>query len=195
MSNLPTGWAMATVGEVTLPITLVDPKVAPGDVFTYVDIGSIDNRSNRIFDPKSLQGRDAPSRARQLLQAGDTVFSTVRTYLRNIGFVDASLSGAIGSTGFSVLRPAEGVHPRLLHYYARTKAFVDGLSAQMRGTSYPAVVDSQVRAMEIPLPPTAEQARIVAAIEEQFSRLESGLAGLERVRGRLRLLRDQGLLA
>src|SRR5260370_38687472 len=123
MSDLPTGWARATVGQVTIPITVVDPKVARDNTFTYVDIGSIDNRSNRIGNPKSLQGRDAPSRARQLLKSGDTVFSTVRTYLRNIGFVDASLSGAIGSTGFSVLRPAQGVHPRLLYYYALTNTF------------------------------------------------------------------------
>src|SRR5438552_2566394 len=169
MTGMQPGWAMARVGDVTLPITVVDPKLSPDDLFTYVDIGSIDNRSNRITGPKSLFGRGAPSRARQLLRMGDTVFSTVRTYLRNIGFVDASLSGAIGSTGFSVLRPAAGVHPRLLNYYARTKAFVDGLSAQMRGTSYPAVVDSQVRAMAIPVPPTAEQERIVAAIDEQSS--------------------------
>jgi len=180
---------MATVGDVTLPVTFVDPKVAPGEVFTYVDIGSIDNRSNRIVDPKSLRGRDAPSRARQLLQTGDTVFSTVRTYLRNIAFVDASLSGSIGSTGFSVLRPADGVNPRLLHYYARTNAFVDGLSAQMRGTSYPAVVDSQVRAMAIPVPPSAEQERIVGAIEDQFSRLDAGAAALERVGRNIKRLR------
>jgi type I restriction enzyme S subunit len=170
---------MATVGDVTLPIMTVDPREAPNDLFVYVDIGSIDNRSNRITNPKSLYGRAAPSRARQLLRTGDTLFSTVRTYLRKIGFVDPSLSGAIGSTGFAVLRPAEGVHPRLLYYYALTDVFVNGLSAQMRGTSYPAVVESQVRSMPIPVPPTAEQGRIVGAIEEQFSRLDAGVAALD----------------
>lgn len=185
MTDLPVGWAAAEVGDVTLPIVAVDPKDAPEDTFTYVDIGSIDNRSNRIVNPKVLRGRDAPSRARQLLQPGDTIFSTVRTYLRNIAFVDASIAGAIGSTGFSVLRPAEGIYPRFLYYVVMTNAFVDGLSAQMRGSSYPAVVDSQVRAMPIPLAPTPEQARIVAAIDEQFSRLDAGVKVLERSRARL----------
>jgi type I restriction enzyme, S subunit len=180
---------MATVGDVTLPIMAVDPKAAPNDAFVYVDIGSIDNRLNRITDPKSLYGRAAPSRARQLLLTGDTLVSTVRTYLRNIGFVETSLSGAIGSTGFSVLRPAQGVNPRLLYYYALTNSFVNGLSAQMRGTSYPAVVESQVRSMPMPVPPTAEQERIVAAIEEQFSRLDVGVAALEDCRHDLMRMR------
>jgi type I restriction enzyme, S subunit len=195
MSEVPPGWEMATVGDVTLPIMAVDPRAAPNDAFVYVDIGSIDNRSNRITDPKSLFGRAAPSRARQLLRSGDTLVSTVRTYLRNIGFVDTSLSGAIGSTGFSVLRPAQGIHPRLLYYYALTNSFVNGLSAQMRGTSYPAVVESQVRSMPIPVPPTAEQERIVAAIEEQFSRLDAGMAAVERARQNLRRMRSSVLQA
>ncbi len=195
MSDLPIGWAIATVDDVTLPIAVVDPRATPNDTFTYVDIGSIDNRSNRIADPKSLLGRDPPSRARQLLRVGDTVFSTVRTYLRNIGFADSSLSNAIGSTGFAVLRPAHGIHPRFLYYYALTNTFVGSLSAQMRGTSYPAVVDSQVRTMTIPVPPTTEQARIVAAIEDQFSRLDAAFVALVRVRQNLKRLRASVLQA
>jgi type I restriction enzyme S subunit len=42
----------------------------------------------------------------------------------------------------------------------------------------------------MPLPPRREQGRIVAAIEEQFSRLDAGVAALGRVRRNLRRLRD-----
>lgn len=189
MSELPPGWVDATVGGITLRIPTVDPKRSPDDEFTYVDIGSIDNKANRIVEPKHLLGRDAPSRARQQLMFGDTVFSTVRTYLRNIGLVDQQLSGAVGSTGFSVLRPANGISPHFLYYYSLTNKFVDDLSAQMRGTSYPAVVDGQVRNMPIAVPPSAEQERIVAAIEEEFSRLDAGVLALERARQNLRRMR------
>jgi len=81
------------------------------------------------------------------------------------------------------------VNSRYLYYYSLTNRFVDGLSAQMRGTSYPAVVDSQVREMDFPLAPTAEQGRIVAAIEEQLSRLDAGVAALGRVRQNLKGMR------
>ena len=45
------------------------------------------------------------------------------------------------------------------------------------------------RDMPIPVPPRAEQERIVAAIEEQFSRLDAGVAALERVRQNLERMR------
>jgi type I restriction enzyme S subunit len=170
-------------------VETIDPKREPTKYFTYIDISSIDNSTQKIVKPKKLLCAKAPSRARQVLRAGDTVFSTVRTYLRNIGYIDSSLDGAVGSTGFSVLRPAHGVNSRYLYYYSLTNRFVDGLSTQMRGTSYPAVVDSQVRDMEIPLAPTAEQERIIRIVEEQFSRLDAGVVALERLRQNLRRMR------
>ncbi len=201
MTGLPTGWAVTTVGQVTQRVDTVDPKRQPASSFTYVDISSIDSSNQTIVSPKFLSGHEAPSRARgsgsvrQLLREGDTVFSTVRTYLRNIGYVDSGLDGSVGSTGFSVLRGADGIDPRYLYYHSRTNTFVDGLSAVMRGTSYPAVVNSQVREMPIPIAPKAEQERIVAAIEEQFSRLDAGVAALERLRHNLKRMRGAVLQA
>jgi type I restriction enzyme, S subunit len=189
MTGLPRGWVEAAVSEVTTPVPTIDPKAYPETPFTYVDISSIDNGINAVVAPKTVLGRDAPLRARQLLRSGDTVLSTVRTYLRNTAFIDDSLRGSIGSTGFCVLRPTQGVQPRFLFYHSLTHAFVDSLSAQMRGTSYPAVVDGQVRAMRILVPPTAEQERIVARIDELLSRLAVGAIALGRVRRKLTRMR------
>jgi type I restriction enzyme S subunit len=55
-----------------------------------------------------------------------------------------------------------------------------------RGTSYPAVRDSDVREHRIPLPPLAEQRRIVEAIEQQLTRLDAGVASLKRAQAGLR---------
>lgn len=54
-----------------------------------------DNKNQTIADPKSFAGKDAPSRARRVIQADDTLFSTVRTYLKNIALVPAELSGQL----------------------------------------------------------------------------------------------------
>jgi type I restriction enzyme, S subunit len=189
VSELPQGWAVASIADLTSKPDAVDWDRWPASTFTYIDISSIDSRSARVAAPKELERAAAPSRARQIVRSGDTLFSTVRTYLRNIGYVDDTFDGQIASTGFCVLRPAVGVHPRYVFYYSQSSSFIRDISGQQRGVSYPAVTDGQVRSMPIPIPPTEEQTRIVAAIEEQFSRLDAGLAALERVRQNLKRMR------
>lgn len=188
MSELPSGWATATLGELCVPTEMSDPASRPDDTFTYVDIGSI--KGQAIRNPKRLLGRDAPSRARKVVFAGDTVVSTVRTYLRNTATVPDELDGAIASTGFCVLRPAHGIAPKFLYYRVTEAGFVNRLSEKQSGSSYPAVRDSDVLAEQIELPPGAEQQRIVAAIEEQLSRLDAADACLLMSLRRLRMLRS-----
>ena len=86
--DLPQGWAWAHLGEISSPVTQVVPSALFDDRFIYLDISSIDNQSHKLTDAKQLTTSEAPSRARQLVSTGDTLFSTVRTYLKNIAYVD-----------------------------------------------------------------------------------------------------------
>jgi len=47
-----------------------------------------------------LLGKDAPSRARKVMRVGDTIFATVRPYLKRIAMVPDDLNGGICSTAF-----------------------------------------------------------------------------------------------
>ena len=119
------------------------------------------------------------------MHTNDVLFSTVRTYLKNIALVPEIYDGQIASTGFSVLRCRDGVSPKFLFYYTLTDDFISALSNVQRGTSYPAVRDSDVREQIIPLAPFNEQKRIVAKMEELFSQLDAGIAELRRVQANL----------
>jgi type I restriction enzyme, S subunit len=55
-----------------------------------------------------------------------------------------------------------------------------------RGTTRLKLTRADMDGIPIPLPPLAEQERIVAVIEEQFSRLDAGVAALERARKNLK---------
>jgi type I restriction enzyme S subunit len=155
----------------------------------YIDIGSIDNQRNRIAEPKHLSLASAPSRARQIVKSGDVLFATVRPYLRNIAQVPDFLDDEIASTGFAVLRAAQGVEPSYLFYKAISQDFVSALTGEQYGVSYPAVKDDQVRAQPLELPPTNEQRRIVAKIEELFSELDKGAESLNAARDQLAVYR------
>lgn len=180
--ELPSGWAMATLGDVCIGAEQVNPADVFPSEFRYLEISSIDNRHHQFVDPSLVDVAEAPSRARQLVRAGDTLFSTVRTNLKNIALISQEYDGQICSTGFSVLRPKSNIEHRYIFYFAVSQAFVDRVSALQRGVSYPAVRDADVRAQAIPVAPLNEQRRIVERIDELFSQIEAGEAALARAR-------------
>jgi type I restriction enzyme S subunit len=182
---LPDGWTWTTIGDITQPIEKVKPQDEPDKEFTYLDISGIDNKRNVVSEPKVYYGVDAPSRARQSVKAGDILFSTVRTYLKNIAQVPEQYDGQVASTGFSILRGRERISNKYLFYYSLTETFLTPLGELQRGSSYPAVRDSDVREQPIPLAPFVEQEHIVAEIEKQFTRLDQAVASLRRLQGHL----------
>ena len=193
--ELPRGWACVTLGEVCRPVPKVRPQDDPEQPFTYLDIASIDNTDYRVVAPKSYLGRDAPSRARQRVRMGNTLFSTVRTYLKNIAMVPPEYDGQVASTGFCVLNPRDEIDPRFVFYHATSDAFVSQLNPLQRGTSYPAVRDDDVLGQQLLLPPLPEQRRIVAEIKTQFTRLDASVAALRRTQANLKRYRTSTLRA
>jgi len=94
-----------------------------------------------------------------------------------------------------VLRGNQAIEPKYLFFYTLTDDFIERLNHLQRGTSYPAVRDSDVRAQFIPLAPLPEQRRIVARIEELFSQLDAAEEGLRRVQRNLKRYRAAVLKA
>ena len=193
--RLPTGWRVTTLGEICFPAPKVQPQERPDQAFNYLDIASIDNTAYRVVAPKTYLGREAPSRARQSVRTGNTLFSTVRTYLKNIAMVPPECDGHVASTGFCVLNPSDEIDPRFVFYHVHSDAFVSQLNPLQRGTSYPAVRDGDVFGQQFPLPPLPEQHRIVAEIEKQFTRLDASVAALRRTRANLKRYRASVLRA
>jgi type I restriction enzyme S subunit len=115
---------------------------------------------------KILQPNEAPSRARKIVKKGTVIYSTVRPYLLNIAVVDKDFNPEpIVSTAFAVLHPFEGISNKYLFYYLRSKPFIEYVELQMTGMAYPAINDLKFHLGLVPVPPTAEQHRIVAKVD------------------------------
>jgi len=168
LPELPDGWVWVKLGPICDDVIKVQPKDKPDVKFTYLDIASINNSINKITSPKYYLGVDAPSRARQLVKTGDILFSTVRTYLKNIALVEREYDGQIASTGFCVIRPII-VYNKYIFTLIFHKDFLNSLSKIQRGTSYPAVRNSDVFNQFIPLPPIEEQKKIIEECSRLFS--------------------------
>jgi len=165
-------WPRVRLGDLCADKDRATPAANPEVPFEYVDIASVCNERFEILNPKSLLGRDAPSRARKRIRCGDVLVATTRPYLRSIALVPAELDGQVCSTGFCVLRPKAGVISDWIFFAVLGDDFTEQLTAKMRGANYPAVADSDVLDAVIPLPEVAEQRRIVSRIKACMERME-----------------------
>lgn len=164
--ELPEGWEWVRVEDITSKIESTNPENYPDKEFFYLDIDSVDNSQQKITNPKKILGSEAPSRARQIVKSGDILFSTVRTYLKNIAFVEEQYDNQIASTGFCVIRPKKEVDNKFIFHYVQTQDFLKRLELLQRGANYPAVRESDVLSQQIPLPPLPIQHDIVAVLEQ-----------------------------
>src|SRR5438876_3582707 len=95
--------------------------------------------------------------------------------------------------GLAAIRPAKNIQVRYVLYAIR--AYNSSLTELGTGTTFAAISGDDVRAFEIPLAPSPEQIRIVSAIEQQFSRLDAGVAALQRAKAKLKRYRAAVLKA
>jgi type I restriction enzyme S subunit len=193
MSGLPSGWASAPLGSFTVNCSQRVPEEI--EKFSYIDIASINRETKRIETPQQLVGKDAPSRARKHVRAGDTLVSMTRPNLNAVAFVPDTLDGAIASNGFDVLR-TPGLDSRWVFYLVRTAAFVDAMSELVQGALYPAVKSNDVRSFVAPLaPPLNEQKRIADKLDAVLARVVACRARLDRVPPILKRFRQAVLAA
>ena len=155
-----TGFMAAFLGDVTEPVASWNPTRALGQLFDYIDLSSVDQVRKLVTGATRVPTGEAPSRARQLVSAGDVLVSTVRPNLNGVAVVPEGLRSATASTGFTVLRPGSRLDGRYLFHWVRTPQFVGAMVRNATGASYPAVSDKIVKASVIPLPPLDEQRRL-----------------------------------
>ena len=172
--KLPQNWCWAKGMFIFSPMKSVRPT---GETFQYIDIDSIDNVRQTIKETKVIKSSNAPSRASRYTQKGDVVFSMVRPYLRNIAKV--CFNDCIASTGFYVCSPLDMLHPEFCYYLMISDYVVNGLNQFMKGDNSPSINKRDIDNWLFPLPPFAEQQRIVAKIEELFSTLDNIQKALE----------------
>lgn len=188
--GLPTGWARYALAELGDVITGNTPQTSRRDYYG----GDIP-----FVKPPHL--RDGP-----VGETDQTISETGRASARVVpaGTVFVSCIGSLGKTGLSTVEAAfnqqinavvfgAAVLPRYGLYACQTiGSYLVRVSS---ATTLPIVNKRKFSATTIPLAPLPEQRRIVEKIEELFSRLDAGVAALERVRANLKRYRAAVLKA
>lgn len=169
----PSYWNWSRLGY----ITKNHGQIVPDTDFCYIDVGTLDNVHQRLAEKENLvNAKDAPSRARKIVQFGDVLYSTVRPYLHNICVIDKNFSRTpIASTAFCVMQANESVLlNKYLFYWLLTPEFDKYSNGDpSKGALYPAIGEKDLLRGVIPLPSVDEQRLIVEKIEQAFSVLDT----------------------
>ena len=110
---------------------------------------------------------------RKILKKNDVFISTVRTYLKSIGFVGNEVDNLICSTGYCVVSPTEGIIPKLLFYIMRSNWFISKVVSSSEGVSYPSIQSTKLVDIKILVLPLPEQQQIVTHLDKETQKIDT----------------------
>jgi len=175
IGDVPEHWEVNRLKySATINDEILTETTSPDYEFDYVDISSV-NAIEGITTVDHLFFEEAPSRARRKVRHGDTILSTVRTYLRAIAPIKDPPENLIVSTGFAVVRPKR-VDSTYLAYALRESSFIESVVSLSVGVSYPAVNASVVGGIAILIPDSEEQRAIAAFLDNETGRIDKLVA-------------------
>lgn len=175
IGEIPEGWEVKRLKF----IAFINNKSLPENTsknleIDYVDIGSV-SYANGIEKTERFSFKNSPSRARRIAYPGNTIISTVRTYLKAIDFVSEEKSSFIYSTGFAILQPKK-VNDKFLYHFVRSSAFTEQVTVNSTGMSYPAINSTDIGRIWLTVPIREEQEKIVFYIETQSTKIDRAIA-------------------
>lgn len=171
--EVPKGWAFGYGKDLFAPMQSIKPS---SDTFYYADIESVDNTTNTL-SAKIIKKEFAPSRASRYCEKGDLLFSMVRPYLKNIAMVN--ISNCIASTGFYICHSNGSLDKDYLFRMMLSDYVVNGLNTYMKGDNSPSINKINIDTFLFPVPPLAEQKRIMAEINRWFALIDTIEQGKE----------------
>ncbi len=137
-----------------------------GKQIRYVEIGCVSpEKGIDLTEVNTFELRDAPTSAKRVIRSDDVLVSNVRPNLRKFALVPPDLDGEVATTGFTVLRAKQEALSRYIWAVIRSTGFTEHLVARVSGAAYPTIKAADVESYTFPLPPTAEQKRIVNLVD------------------------------
>ena len=183
---LPAAWTRTTLGDSCLVIQGQSP---PGATYNTNGVGLPFLQGKAEFGatyPVTVKWCSAPSK----IAEPDDVLISIRAPVGPTNL--CAVRSCIGR-GLAAIRTQGNIPSKYVLYAMR--ATEEELRAGSTGTTFESIRGDNLRSHLLPLPPLAEQHRIVVEIETQFTRLDASVAALRRAQANLKRYRASVLKA
>ncbi len=187
-TDLPKGWVWTNLGE------LIEPskeKVDPRDLNKafFIGLEHIESGTAKLLGRGSS---DEVRSTKSVFRAGDLLYGKLRPYLNKVYVAEFD---GICSTDILVFPQTPFLSTKYLLYRILSRDFVGYANRNMSGVQHPRVHFKTLARFLIPLPPLPEQHRIVAKVEELFTKLGAGVESLKIAKRQLKAYRQSVLSA
>jgi type I restriction enzyme S subunit len=188
VADLPQGWAEVPLGALTRPSALKTEPSQRLKVF-YLGLEHIESWSGRII---RIGTSSEVKSTKAVFKAGDILYGKLRPYLNKVAIPDFD---GICSTDILVFPAREGVQNNYLRYVLSARGFVEYANHRSSGIQLPRVNFEAIADYPVPLPPVAEQKRIVAKVEDLLALIDAALERVANVPAILKRFRQSVLSA
>jgi type I restriction enzyme S subunit len=186
--EMPEGWVAASLGDIVVPSKAkVEPAVrvdAP-----YLSLEHIEANTGAIVGCGTAL--DVIS-TKAVFSQGDVLYGKLRPYLNKVCIPDFD---GICSTDILVFPETPYLKSRYLMRFLMQQRVVEHAHHHSSGVQLPRVAFSKLAEIDFPLPPLAEQRRIVAKVEELLGRMNAARERLAKVPALVKRFRQSVLAA
>jgi type I restriction enzyme S subunit len=184
--ELPQSWVWASLGQVSqygLPDKVDSNKMISANTWV-LDLEDIEKDTSRLIERVTSSARPFQSSKTRFKQ-GDVLFGKLRPYLNKVLVAD---SDGVCTTEIVPIRGFGGIAPEYIRLALKSPLTMKCIDRLMYGMKMPRLGTEDALGLNFPIPPLAEQHRIVAKVDELMSlcdRLEAAQNERESRRDRL----------
>ncbi len=186
LSDLPKGWVWTTLEEIGEIILGQSP---PSSTYNTDGDGLPFYQGKLEFGKLYPTPRKWCTAPKKIAEKGD-VFISIRA---PVGPTNICLEKSAVGRGLAAIRGLGGIESFFILYLMR--AYANKIASRGTGTTFDAITGNQLKTFEIPLPPLAEQHRIVVKLETLFTHLDAAVDNLKKAQTQLQRYRQSLLKA
>ena len=193
-TNLSNGWQLANLCEVAELNPRLDKSAHTDNPrVSFVPMPGVEAGTGAI-DVSQTRSLEEVKKGYTPFREGDVLFAKITPCMENgkMAVVPPLKNGlGFGSTEFHVLRPYCEISAQYIYFFVSSESFRREAEHNMTGAvGQRRVPTSYLADHSVPVPPAAEQRRIVAKIEELFSELDKGIESLKTAQAQLKVYRQ-----